>query len=272
MKILFKQTDTAGSLAKAGIRSCYFKMLLPERDKPLISKKAHHHSTFELHMITHGAQHYDVDGKECTITAGEYLLICPMVTHRFADTAAGTQKFSLSFSTEHILTIPFHHGTLSPRMSADLSFATGEAAQKKQFSPLLLENIAAELIITVLRDAGMKECHAPKEETENATLLLAKKYIEDNITRAPTVAAVAAYCHLSPKQLTRIFERFEGTTPAHYITAARIARIEQLLSESNLSLSEISEYMYFSSEYYLNSFFKKHAGLPPGQYRKMKGK
>ncbi|MBO5836623.1 MAG: helix-turn-helix domain-containing protein, partial [Oscillospiraceae bacterium] len=46
----------------------------------------------------------------------------------------------------------------------------------------------------------------------------------------------------------------------------------KLLLESNLSLKEISQQLHFGSEHYLNAFFKKYAGMPPGAYRKMQGK
>ena len=35
--------------------------------------------------------------------------------------------------------------------------------------------------------------------------MLAKQYISDNVDSAPSVPEVAAYCHLSCRQLTRLF-------------------------------------------------------------------
>ena len=55
----------------------------------------------------------------------------------------------------------------------------------------------------------------------------------------------------------------EETTPARII--------EKLLSDPTLSLREISEIMGFNNEYYFSTFFKKHGGSPPGEYRRMIG-
>jgi AraC-like DNA-binding protein len=97
---------------------------------------------------------------------------------------------------------------------------------------------------------------------------MAKQYISDNINTPLTVLEVADYCHLSTKQLTRIFIIEEGMHTAEYIRKMRCIEIEKLLCDKALSLKAISEQMGFSSEYYFNSYFKKYAGLAPGIYRR----
>jgi AraC-like DNA-binding protein len=85
------------------------------------------------------------------------------------------------------------------------------------------------------------------------------------------VGEVAKYCYLSTKQLTRIFNVYEGVSPGEYIIKARVAKIKKLISDKSFSLKQISDIMHFNNEYYFNAFFKKHSGLPPGEYRKMLG-
>ena len=80
---------------------------------------------------------------------------------------------------------------------------------------------------------------------------------------------VAEYCYLGTKQLTRLFREYEDNTPAAYIRERKIGHIERLLSETELSLREISEKMSFANEYHFNSFFKKYAGMTPREYRRM---
>ena len=43
----------------------------------------------------------------------------------------------------------------------------------------------------------------------------------------------------------------------------------KMLADRSLSLKRISDIMNFNNEYYFNAFFKKWAGMPPGEYRKM---
>ncbi len=84
-----------------------------------------------------------------------------------------------------------------------------------------------------------------------------------------TFSDVAQYCHLSEKQLSRLFAAANNGTVAQYIRSQRVGRIEQMLIEGQLTIKEISERMNFTDEHYFNAFFKKHAGMTPGKYRRM---
>ncbi len=272
MNILLKQSKN-GILSQLGLSDTYFKKQVPSHDYRLISKKAHHHSDFELHMVVKGCHTYDIDGKEVTLTQGEYLLICPLTTHRFVCADEQTQRYSLTFSIDFPISCRYRQGPLSDRMLDRLQFSVEEAEHKYEGSEVLLEGAVAEMILTILRQVGYKERAIPSScEEGNTTLALAKRYIEDNITRAPSVAAVAAYCYLSAKQLTRIFYAHTALSPAEYITRVRLQYIQKALTDSTLSLSEISERFSFSSEYYFSSYIKKHLGMPPSEYRKRMGK
>lgn len=271
MKVLFKQSED-GPLSRIGVRDCYFKRLSPIRDNRSITKKAHHHSDVEIHLVTCGSLTYEIGEVSYTLTEGQYLLIPPTVTHRFAGATEGTQKYAITFSCDRPFPLSQHQGILSLREREGIALIEREAADGGAYGDVLAENAVAEILVGVLRRAGVSEGTPTKRRTEeNTTLTLAKSFIRDNIERNLSVAAVAAYCYLSPKQLTRIFERFEDTSPARFITKERLKRIKDLLSDSSLSLAQISERMHFSSEYYFSAYFKKHAGLPPGQYRKMLG-
>ena len=127
-----------------------------------------------------------------------------------------------------------------------------------------------ECIFIYLRLLGLREETAePKDSASDVRLQLAKQFVSENIELNLTVEDLAQYCHLSSKQLTRIFRQEEQITPLTYIKRQRLFYAKKLLANKTLSLREISEIMHFSSEYYFHSFFKKEEGMPPGTYRKM---
>ena len=126
------------------------------------------------------------------------------------------------------------------------------------------------LVLAVLRLVGVKNDEPVIESAdEDYRLTLATQFINDNAELAPSVPEVAAYCHLSCRQLTRIFLQIQQCTPAAYIRQVRFRRAEAMLVQTNLPLRQISERMHFSSEYYFNKFFHHHAGMSPGEFRKM---
>lgn len=137
---------------------------------------------------------------------------------------------------------------------------------------MLIENIILEILVLSFRISGIKENEKYIQRDENATISMAKQYIDDNIETVLSVSDVSAYCYLSTKQLTRLFKKFEDTSPGEYIIGKRVKHIEKLLAVPSLSLKQISIIMNFENEYYFNTFFKKHSGMPPGEFRKMLGK
>ncbi len=274
MKILYRQSkeDQSGALSRYGVHNCYFKNMSVDRDRRSITKKTHHHTGFEMHIITDGCQEYEANGRVYKLAPGNFLMIYPDVPHTIIASTPHTRKYSITFNRKVSEPRSCFCGILNQRMSDDLTFIVKEASMKKEISETLIDNSILEIIVSVFRMMGIKENNSNCEQSENEIVCLAKQYIDDNIEMSPSVGDVSEYCHFSTKQLTRIFRQFADVSPGEYITQKRIERIEKLLVDQTLSLKEISEIMHFGNEYYFNSFFKKHSGMPPGEYRKMLGK
>ncbi len=272
MKIFYKQPEQnlQSSLSRFGVQNCYFKKLIFDRDHKSITKKPHHHTGFEMHIITEGFQEYEVNGKGFVLKSGSFIIIYPSVSHTVIASAPHTQKYSITFNKQIEESKTCFFGTITERIASNLAYISNEALLKKEHSAQLIENNIFEILVWAFRLLGMEE--NIQKQDENVVTSLAKQYINDNIEMPPSVEEVAEYCYLSTKQLTRIFHRFEGISPGEYIIKSRISKIEKLLADYSFSLKQISEIMNFNNEYYFNAFFKKHSGMPPGEYRKMNGK
>jgi YesN/AraC family two-component response regulator len=70
--------------------------------------------------------------------------------------------------------------------------------------------------------------------------------------------------------LTNIFSEVTGTTIEHFIIAHKIERAKELLLYDELSLSEISYKLNYSSVAHLSAQFKKATGLTPSFFRHLK--
>ena len=64
------------------------------------------------------------------------------------------------------------------------------------------------------------------------------------------------------------FKKETGESIAHYIRRAKLEEAKLLLAYSNVSLQEISNTLYFSSQPYFQNLFKKEYGITPLVYRK----
>ncbi len=251
-----------------GLSKCYLKQLFFAKDAARTTRKEHHHTGFEIHIMQNGRQIYEVGGQKITLLKNMFVIFPPQTKHRVLETTEAAEKFSITFEGEIAgLSKTAFMGQTPRAVLSALSFVLQE--KESEDNRNLIANRIFEAVVLLFRAVGVSTGRCKESpETEDDRVALAKQYIEDNITQALTVSDVAAYCHLSTKQLTRLFLKIEDAAPAAYIRKKRISHIEHLLSDSQFSLKSISEQMHFESEYHFNSFFKKYAGLPPGEYRK----
>lgn len=74
---------------------------------------------------------------------------------------------------------------------------------------------------------------------------------------------------VSPKYLIEVIKEKNGKTPKAIIIEARIEDAKKYLQYSNLTVSEISDQLYFSELAAFSKFFKKYTNLSPSEYRKI---
>jgi LacI family transcriptional regulator len=95
----------------------------------------------------------------------------------------------------------------------------------------------------------------------------AARFILANACDGIQVADAVATTKLTRRALELRFKSALGKTPHDLITATRIARAEQLLRETSLSLEQIAQRCGFEYPEYLSRLFRKETGTTPGLYR-----
>jgi AraC-like DNA-binding protein len=86
---------------------------------------------------------------------------------------------------------------------------------------------------------------------------------------APEVGlmAVAEQLGLGERELRGRFLAEVGYTPAQYLTQLRVQAAQQRLAESPQRVTQIAFDLGFSSSQYFATFFRKHVGQSPAEYR-----
>jgi YesN/AraC family two-component response regulator len=70
--------------------------------------------------------------------------------------------------------------------------------------------------------------------------------------------------------LSNLFSETVGINIEHYIISHKIERVKELLIYDELSLTEISYKLHYSSVAHLSNQFKKLTGLTPSHFKKLK--
>ncbi|WP_345951081.1 AraC family transcriptional regulator [Mucilaginibacter sp. PAMB04274] len=81
---------------------------------------------------------------------------------------------------------------------------------------------------------------------------------------------LAGQLHYEYNYLSNLFSEAEGTTIEKYYISQKIEKVKELLIYDELTLSEISYQMGYSSVAYLSSQFKKETGLTPTYFKRIK--
>ena len=82
-----------------------------------------------------------------------------------------------------------------------------------------------------------------------------------------TVEALASTVNMSRSAFALRFKQLVGDAPMEYLARFRIQQATRLLNESSMPISQIADVIGYDSEASFSKAFKRHMGLPPGQFR-----
>lgn len=94
------------------------------------------------------------------------------------------------------------------------------------------------------------------------------QYIKQHTNQAISVSDVASYVGKSRSYLSRCFKKELGFQMNEFIMRCKLEEARSLLTYTDKSISEISNYLCFSSQAYFQNVFKKKYGITPNEYRK----
>ena len=93
------------------------------------------------------------------------------------------------------------------------------------------------------------------------------QFITHHINESVRVGDVAEHIGRSRSYLTNKFKKELGFDVCSFIMRCKLEEAKSLLTYSDKTLSEIINYLCFSSQAYFQTVFKKKYGLTPTQYR-----
>ena len=103
---------------------------------------------------------------------------------------------------------------------------------------------------------------------EDSTIYLIKQFIARNFANdSLSVREISEHVHLSTSYVCTYFKNETGQTLNQYLTACRIEKAKQLLSDPRNQIVDISAQVGYSNGNYFGKSFKKLVGLTPSEYR-----
>jgi transcriptional regulator of acetoin/glycerol metabolism len=100
-----------------------------------------------------------------------------------------------------------------------------------------------------------------------AAMRRVREYVDAQLGVSMDLATLAGVAGVSLHHFARGFKQSIGVTPHHYLTQKRVERAQDLLSNTDLSVSEIALAVGFSDQSHLARHFRQMLGVTPGQFR-----
>jgi AraC-like DNA-binding protein len=233
---------------------------------------------YVLIFVTQGKFDFSFNQAAYTLSKGDVVLIRPGVVRSGSDGSYPPhQKFVAHFHLEPS-SIPMLAPT-EPSSGFEL-FKTNKAEYlRQQFYQLYQAWIDKSLyyefichgIITGIFGTILQE--RAQQNISSSKLIVAKhleSYIHEHYKEEITIAQMAELVQLSPNYVIRIFKEVIKQTPMEYVHQVRISIARDLLLNSDMNISEVSDHLGFCDPTYFNRVFKKVLGIPPSAVLKQR--
>lgn len=114
----------------------------------------------------------------------------------------------------------------------------------------------------------LQKINVSRQNKTNKLVEQAESFILENINNCDlNIQMISDYVGLSAAYLGEIFYKEKGIHVGEYINRNRIEKAKNLLSLTNIKITNITEMIGFSSPSYFNTVFKRYAGITPKRYR-----
>ncbi len=156
-------------------------------------------------------------------------------------------------------------------LDTTLKFMATEAASSRPGAETIVDRLTDILFVQAIRtwiDSHSEDTRGWLAALSDPQISIALRHIHGSPGQRWTVASLAAVVGLSRSAFSARFASLVGNPPLQYLTAWRMRLAANWLTDTDLSISEISDRVSYQSEDPFNRAFRRHVGVSPGRYRR----
>lgn len=235
----------------------------------------HTHYFAELFYVLGGSGSFLVEDRSFPISRNDLVIINPNIVH----TEISSKKSPLEYIVlgvdglnfliyDQREYLSFHSSSIKEDLNFYFHTILDEMADQKKDCEKVCQNLLEALIIQLTRRTSSPVEILPSQKKITRECGRAKRYIDANFREDISLASLAAIVGLNKYYLAHTFTEIYGISPINYLTQKRIFTSQELLTSTDMSLSEIALQCGFSSQSYFSQCFRKSCGLTPTAYRR----
>ncbi len=250
------------------------------------------HDFYELVCVESGEYHVRLDGICQTVKEGELILYPPNALHSKGVEDSKALIYIVSFETAAPISFDIfgrplpltqkQHSLLSElftdalEIEKDRSKVDGYSGMtlhggQKSLAMQKLKNKLELLLIdlceaSITRKADISASNAYNADSTELTCVI--EYLKANIKRSLTLNEIADACSMSVSKLKKLFAKNRGGGVIQYFNTMKIKEAKNMIRNTNMNFTQISEALGFSYPHYFSKFFKQKTGVTLSQYAK----
>ena len=235
----------------------------------------HTHNHTELFYITGGKGQFFIEDRLHPVNVNNLVIINPNVAHT---------EVSLNSQPLEYIVLGIEGIALAPGDNCNGQYNILQHFESTEVSPCL-KNILREmeqkntgyedicqaymeiLLIRLMRSIELSVSAGSLLGSGNRQCAAARRYIDLHFKEPLTLEHLAEEAHMNKYYLSHTFKQEYGVSPINYMISRRIEESKYLLTETDMSLSQISQLLGFSSLSYFSQVFRRTQNTSPMEYR-----
>lgn len=257
------------------------------------------HDCYEMVYIKKGTASFCISGEDVSLSPHNIVIIKPRQWHKFEVKSSSCEFIVLNFSFAqnkkngdlqeetggHLDLEDFIDNvrelekkpciTLNPGPKNEiiniLRRILRERDKKEDWNEFLIYLLVLELFVYISRTIRQEWEESTRCRSMNLaeSLSSAREYIMSNYDKEISLGDVAKYVFLSESYFAHSFKDRFGISPKSFILKTRIDAAKEMLTKTDMKISDIAVSVGFLSQQRFNDIFKKSESMTPLKFRKL---
>lgn len=243
----------------------------------------HYHNEFELLVATEGTLCVQIEEKNYYLNAGQGIFINSGLLHTITNGTnlscgfiAVVFDYSMLCGRQELVFTKYirplmngtllHEPTLTPSLCKSVEDICKSYAEDIFGSELHIKQNLLSVFHHLVK--GSIRLELPAQNTKSTLVKEVLSYMKEHYAEPISLTDMAAHAHVSKEYLCRVFHSLSDSSPVDYLNRYRIGQSTLLLSQTDMSVSDIALACGFNHSSYYGKLFASYIGCTPSEYRR----
>ncbi len=236
-----------------------------------------HKNLAEILIVDDGAGIFIIDGERYTAKKGDLILYNSGTVHdEFGGSGNGLSTYCVAVSNLKLANLPVNKilpEEYSPILPSgeyfDELLSIFRAIERESYRPSGAETANLLALALVAKICSLLKTHGlPRREKIPSLTSRAKDFIDEHYTENIKLEDIARAVNVDVYKLAKVFKAQIGISPMRYVVLRRIGEAQNLLINTDMTITRIALSVGYNNSNYFQNVFKDFMQMTPKEYRK----